>query len=149
MTSENKIVSLAKAFVICYIVFLIAVLFLFPTSSCKADTLYLGQKSHHFDPVGDGIVRESHALVIYEHSSGWMVGYWRNSYDRDSYAVGYHYYLWKTSNKGEPDMSFGLKGGAVTGYNIPVFGAINVQMGYFDVNIVPSEMMSVGLKFDF
>lgn len=118
------------------------------TDECKADTLYLGQKSHHFNPVGRGIVRESHALAIYEHSSGWMVGYWRNSYNNDSYAVGYHHYLWKTSNKGEPDMSFGLKGGVVTGYNTPVFGAINVQIGYFDVNIVPSEVVSVGLKFD-
>jgi len=116
---------------------------------CKADTLYLGAKSHHFNPVDDNIVRESHALVVYEHSSGWMGGYWRNSYDKDTFTLGYHYYLWKTSNKGEPDMSLGLKGGIVSGYNYPVFGAINVQMGYFDVNIVPTEVVSIGLKFDF
>jgi hypothetical protein len=45
-------------------------------------------------------------------------------------------------------MSVGLKAGAVTGYNYPVFGAISVQMGYLDVNIVPTEVVSVGLKFD-
>lgn len=150
---RDKMASLVIGFDVllyggCILVFIIALCLVF-SSECKADTLYLGQKSHHFNPVGEDIVRESHALVVYEHSSGWMGGYWRNSYDRDTYSVGYHYYLWKTANKGEPDMSLGLKAGLVTGYDYPAFGAINVQMGYVDVNIVPTEVISVGLKFDF
>jgi hypothetical protein len=114
----------------------------------KADTLYVWQHSKHFPPVGKNIVRENHPLLIYENDKGWMAGYWLNSYDKDSYAVGYHHYMWKTSNKGEPDMSFGFKVGLVTGYNSPIFGTINAQIGYLDFNFVPTEVMSVGLKFD-
>jgi hypothetical protein len=56
-------------------------------AECKADTLYVGAKSHHFAPVDDDVKRESHALLMYEHSSGWMGGYWRNSYDRETPTV--------------------------------------------------------------
>lgn len=126
-------------------IFLVALLFCLSTP-CWADTLYLGAKSHHFDPVGDGITRESHALIIYENDDGWMGGYWRNSFNKDTYAIGYHHKFWRNE---EFKASFGVKGGFATGYNLPVFGTLNAQVWMFDVNYVPHEVITVGFKYDF
>lgn len=104
-------------------------------------TLYVGQLSHHFgDP--DDVVREKHPLIIYE-QNGWMGGYWRNSYDRDTFSLGYHHIL-----LGDYQYNVGLKAGFVTGYDYPVFGTINFQLGIFDINWVPDEVIGIGFKFN-
>jgi hypothetical protein len=45
-----------------------------------ADSLYIGKKSHHFNP-SRNITREQHTLIIYERNN-WLYGYWKNSYDK-------------------------------------------------------------------
>lgn len=112
----------------------------------KADTLYVWQHSKHFPPVGKDIVREDHPLLIYENDRGWMAGYWRNSFNKDTFAVGYHHRFWQSDEK---LLSVGVKGGLATGYPYPVFGTLNAQVWMVDINWVPTEVIAVGLKVDF
>lgn len=128
------------------LLFVIAIVLTVVYSCAKADTVYLGQKSHHFKPVGKGITRESHSLLIYENEDGWMAGYWRNSFNKDTFAVGYHHRFWQSDEK---LFSVGVKGGLATGYPLPVFGALNAQVWMVDINWVPTEVIAVGLKVDF
>lgn len=111
--------------------------------SCNAqDILYLGQISHHHGEPEE-VVREKHALIIYE-SNGWMGGYWRNSYDRDTFSLGYHHVVF-----GNNDYNIGIKGGIVTGYQYPVFGTINIQLPFIDINWIPNEVIGIGFKYTF
>tara|TARA_R110000822_G_scaffold154105_5_gene293596 strand:- start:293 stop:697 length:405 start_codon:yes stop_codon:yes gene_type:complete len=111
-------------------------------SGVKADSLYVGQWSHHFKKT-DEITREKHPLVLYNHDkSGAMFGYWRNSFDRDTFAVARSFVKVDTAYG-----MFGVRGGLATGYDIPVFGALYYEVGWLSFNLVPSEVISVGLKF--
>ena len=111
--------------------------------SSSANTLYIGQLTHHFNKDTD-ITRESHALVIYEHiRSRVLVGYWRNSFDRHTLALGRNFYKQST-----PYGVFGLKAGLATGYHIPVFAALYYDAGPISINWVPGEVVGVGFKFD-
>lgn len=104
-------------------------------------TLYLGQKSYHFD-IHEKIKRESHSLLIYENNSGYMAGYWRNSYDKDTFSIGHHYKL-----VGQNDITIGFKYGLVSGYHYPVFACMNFGYKIIDVNFVPTEAIAIGFKF--
>lgn len=70
-----------------------------PLSCCSvapafADKLYLGQLTRHISK-SQNITNESHELLIYEHSSGWGGGYFKNSYDRDTFIFGKSFALAK------------------------------------------------------
>ena len=108
-----------------------------------ADTLYLGQISKHFKKDTE-IKRERHKLVIYEwEDSGVLVGYWRNSYDRNTYAIGK-----RLIEKGTHFGNFGVKAGLATGYHYPIFGTLYYNAGYISINWIPTEVISAGLKFE-
>ena len=104
-----------------------------------ASTLYFGQKSWHWNKVD--IKRESHALVIYERQ-GWYGGYWRNSYDKHTFAVGRRL-LWDTFHSGAVEA--GVKAAIVTGYQYPIMGAVYCKYKGFVINMVPGEVVGVGM----
>ena len=119
----------------------IPILIMLPNEACAADErLYLGGISHHFGP---GEYKERHALLIYERNR-FAVGYWRNSYDKDTYYLGGKPIQFKTE-LGE----FGVNLGFATGYPDPVVGSLYYQAGNFAFNLVPDEVFSASLMFSF
>ena len=133
-----------KSFILIVLLCILGLLF---CSSTRADTLYIWQWSHHITP-GSEIVRQNHPLLIYEWNTGKnirpMAGYWRNSLDKNTFSIGFHDILYQ---KGR--FSAGFKAGVVTGYRLPVFGALNLQYSFIDINILPTVVSSIGFKFDF
>jgi len=84
------------------------------------------------------------ALVIYEHvNSNTLVGYWRNSYDRHTLAIGKNVYKHPT-----PLGNFGIKLGIASGYHVPVFGSIYYDAKHFSINWLPGEVIGIGLRID-
>ena len=113
------------------------------TVDAYADSLYLGQWSHHFKKSQE-IKREKHPLVLYEYDdTGVLFGYWKNSYNRNTFAIGKSFVNVETKYG-----KFGAKGGLASGYDIPVFGALYYEVGWVAINWVPTEVISIGLKFD-
>lgn len=113
-----------------------------------SETIYFLQKSHHVScsPGEDGclIKRESHALLIYENNHRYMMGYWRNSLDKDSFGIGKNFHVMTVQ-----DIEVRVKMGLATGYPWPVFGSISVGYGYLDVNWLPGEVLTAGFQFKF
>ena len=128
------------------ILLLLTVLFI--SNKTFADTLYIGALSHHTHKT-EAIKREKHPLLIYEKDGGLMVGYFKNSFDKDAFILGYHLYFVREISKDTPDVNIGIKAGLTTGYSVPVFAILNAQVGYLDFNMIPTKLITVGLKFDF
>ena len=133
-----------KSFIL---IVLIGILGMFICASTRADTLYVWQWSHHINP-GKEIVRQNHPLLMYEWDTDEavrpLVGYWRNSLDKDTFSIGLHNVLYQKGH-----FNAGFKVRVVTGYPFPVFGALNLQYYFVDVNILPTVVSSIGFKFDF
>lgn len=123
----------------------------------KADTkLYLGQLSNHHGE--SGVKREDHGLIILEHNKI-MVGWWRNSLNKDAYALGYRTsaldgdlgnFLRNTALDFLPKgVDAGVKFGGATGYPSPVYAALYAQYKFIDINFVPDVVTSIGFVYNF
>lgn len=120
----------------------LALLLLCIGGSVFSQTLYVGQMSHHFKERGGGQeYRESHPLLIYETKQNVLLGCYRNSLDKNSCLLGHRYAFI------EDKVSLGVKWGVISGYEVPVFAIFNLQWQMFDVNILPTELVSVGFRF--
>ena len=112
-----------------------------------ADKLYVGQLTYHFDKEDTQVTNESHELLIYQHDSGWVGGYFKNSYDKDTFLVGKSFTLLKNDT-----FDVGVKAGLVKGYedhfDYPIFGVVYAEVGNFSFNFLPTQFVGVGLKFD-
>lgn len=114
-------------------------------NTARADSIYIGQISDHFN--SDTKYRERHPLVVYEiedEEGSWIVGWWKNSYNRHTYAIGA-----KVPEARSSWGEVGYKIGLATGYRVPVFATLYYQNEYLDINWLPGEMVSAGLRFHF
>lgn len=93
-----------------------------------AEDLYLSAKAYHFDR--DLHLNENNPGVSLEFDNGATIGYFRNSYNKDAYYVAYAY---RPLSVGPA--SFGVLGGAVTGYDLPVLGGLSGVLRLGDVRV--------------
>lgn len=129
-----------KQIVIWFIV--LAVWFAFGIYMTRAESLYLGQRSHHFSP-SSGIKREVHTLIIYERNDGYFTGYWRNSYDKNTLGFGRRF-SWYRSFWGRVDA--GAKLGLVSGYPYLLGGSFYFDLDSLSCNFLPSQFIACGFK---
>jgi len=118
--------------------------------SAESTKIYIDLKSHHFNP--KPYYFENHDLFGIERNR-WLLVRYTNSEGRLSTMIGRRV-VW--GNLGP--VSYGAKYGMVTGYNTKVlgnfapFGLLNgvVQFGRFalDINLIPTVVISVGLRVD-
>ena len=129
------------------ITILVLIILVFGSSLAFSETLYVGALSHHVHK-SEAIKREKHPLIIYENDDGNMVGYFRNSYDKDAFILAHHYYLVKAFNDDAPNVSVGIKAGLTTGYPAPVFAMADIQVGWIDFNFIPTKVYALSFKYD-
>jgi len=113
-------------------------------STALAGSLHVGQVSHHFIEFDNIEWRTKHPYLVYEDTeTGVLFGYLRNSYNDDSWLLGR-----KFIRKETPIGEFGLKGGLVSGYEeFPAFLMTYWRFKIFEVNYLPTQMVSVGFVF--
>ena len=131
-----------KKIIFCFLLILISSSL---STTLKADVIYLYQYTHHHNC--PGVLRDSGPLFIYEKTlneeDGLMVGYWLNSFNRDTYSIGYHRYFIQ-----EKDFGIGAKVGLVTGYDLPIFAALSFHYKFIDVNYNPT-IVTTTFRFKF
>lgn len=138
----------------CFLIVLFTVFSIFYIGKSRAETtLYLGQLSTHHGE--EGVKREDHGLIGIERNN-WLAGWWRNSLNKDAFAVGYrasaksgHFGSSMARLFAHKDIDAGIKFGFASGYPSPVFATLNLQYKNIDINHIPDIVTSVGLKFDF
>lgn len=106
----------------------------------KADTIYLGAWTQHFDTEYD--YNSSHDLVGYEFDSGLFGMTMVNSYYERSYLVGYAGDWFKLGLATGYEEHHGMKA-------LPFVTIGHTFFKYLDVNIVQFSAISVGLKYEF
>lgn len=126
---------------------LFVLLFIFSISAEADDAIYIGHISDHlYESIH--VKRESHPLVIYETDDNVLYGYWRNSFNKNTFVYG-------KKNDYRHDEFFGhkynigYKIGLASGYQVPVFFSFYVQTKWIDVNWLPGELMGIGLRINY
>lgn len=108
------------------------------------ESIYIGQISHHYNPNND-VKRESHPLLLFETKDNIMYGYWRNSYNRDTFAFGKKFDYFHGDVLGQK-YNMGFKAGVATGYRGPFYFTLYAQTDWIDINWLPGVAAGIGFR---
>jgi hypothetical protein len=102
--------------------------------------------SDHWDHDED--YNEDHWPSLYGRCNGWTAGSYENSYEDTAVFVGYE---WGVEPERALDASITL--GLLSGYGdklqAPIWGSLNLRVGYFKTWIVPGVVTGFGLEYRF